>query len=63
MGDGEQGEGSVYEAAMAASHYHLSNLIALIDRNGLQISGKTEQVMSLEPLRDRLEQFGWRWKR
>ena len=47
MGDGEQGEGSIYEAAMAAGYYKLDNLIAIIDRNGLQISGKTEDVMGL----------------
>ena len=59
MGDGEQGEGSIYEAAMAANHYKLDNLIAIIDRNELQISGKTEEIMSLEPLRQRWEAFGW----
>jgi len=59
MGDGEQGEGSVYEAAMTASHYHLDNLIAFIDRNGLQISGPTESVMTLEPMRQRWESLGW----
>jgi transketolase len=59
MGDGEQGEGSVYEAAMSASHYKLDNLVAIIDRNMLQISGKTEDIMSLEPLRERWEAFGW----
>jgi len=59
MGDGEQGEGSIYEAAMSASHYKLDNLVAIIDRNKLQISGKTEDVMSLEPMRERWESFGW----
>lgn len=59
MGDGEQGEGSIYEAAMSASHYKLGNLVAIIDRNTLQISGKTESVMALEPMRDRWEAFGW----
>jgi transketolase len=59
MGDGELGEGSVYEAAMAASHYKLDNLVAIIDRNMLQISGKTEDIMSLEPLKERWESFGW----
>jgi transketolase len=59
MGDGEQGEGSIYEAAMAANHYKLDNLIAIIDRNELQISGRTEDVMSLEPIRQRWEAFGW----
>ena len=59
MGDGEQGEGSIYEAAMSASHYYLDNLVAIIDRNELQISGKTEEVMRLEPIRERWEVFGW----
>ncbi|MDP4207968.1 MAG: transketolase [Bacteroidota bacterium] len=59
MGDGEQGEGSIYEAAMSASHYKLDNLVAIIDRNELQISGRTENVMSLEPMRGRWEAFGW----
>lgn len=59
MGDGEQGEGSIYEAAMAAGHYKLDNLTAIIDRNGLQISGRTEDVMGLEPMRERWESFGW----
>lgn len=59
MGDGEQGEGSIYEAAMSASHYKLDNLVAIIDRNTLQISGKTENVMALEPMRQRWEAFGW----
>jgi transketolase len=59
MGDGEQGEGSIYEAAMSASHYQLGNLVAIIDRNTLQISGLTENVMALEPMRERWESFGW----
>jgi len=59
MGDGEQAEGSIYEAAMAASHYQLDNLVAIIDRNGLQISGTTEQVMSLENMEARWQAFGW----
>jgi len=62
MGDGEQAEGSVWEAAMAASHYKLDNLTAIIDRNHLQISGCTEDVMSLEPLAKRWESFGWNVK-
>ena len=59
MGDGEQGEGSIYEAAMAANHYKLDNLVAIIDRNGLQISDTTENVMSLEPLEQRWNALGW----
>lgn len=59
MGDGEQGEGSIYEAAMSASHYKLDNLVAIIDRNYLQISGNTEDVMALDSVKDRWEAFGW----
>lgn len=59
MGDGEQAEGSVWEAAMAGSNYKLDNLTAIIDRNHLQISGDTEKVMALEPLADRWRAFGW----
>ena len=59
MGDGELAEGSVWEGAMAAGHYQLSNLTAIVDRNGLQISGTTEEIMSQEPLRSRWESFGW----
>ncbi len=59
MGDGEQGEGSIYEAAMAGSHYKLDNLVAIIDRNMLQISGYTEDVMSLEDMNARWNAFGW----
>ena len=59
MGDGEQGEGSIYEAAMAGNQYKLDNLVAIIDRNGLQISDTTENVMALEPIADRWKAFGW----
>ncbi len=59
MGDGEQGEGSIYEAAMAGSQYKLDNLVAIIDRNGLQISDTTENVMGLEPIAERWSAFGW----
>ena len=59
MGDGEQGEGSIYEAAMAAAHYKLGNLVAVIDRNRLQISGNTEDVMALDCLVEKWESFGW----
>jgi transketolase len=59
MGDGELGEGSVWEAAMAASHYRLDNLTAIIDRNGLQISGLTEEVNPLEPLAEKFRSFGF----
>lgn len=59
MGDGEQDEGSICEAAMAARQYKLGNLVAIIDRNRLQISGDTEQVMALESLTQRWSAFGW----
>lgn len=59
MGDGEQGEGSVYEAAMAAHRYHLDNLVAIIDRNRLQISGNTEEVMPLDSIPEKWNAFGW----
>lgn len=59
MGDGEQAEGSIWEAAMAGANYKLDNLIGIIDRNGLQISGTTEDVMKLECLKDKWSAFGW----
>lgn len=59
MGDGEQGEGSIYEAAMAGSHYRLDNLVAIIDRNHLQISGNTEDVMAIDSVKERWTAFGW----
>jgi transketolase len=59
MGDGEQGEGSVMEAANSAGHYKLDNLVAIIDRNFLQISGKTEEVMSLRDLKTRWSAYNW----
>lgn len=59
MGDGELAEGSVWEGAMAAGMYKLDNLCAVVDRNRLQISGGTEEVMAHESLKQRLESFGW----
>lgn len=59
MGDGELAEGSVWEGAMAASHYKLDNLCAVVDRNRLQISGNTEDVMSQDDLHERFASFGW----
>lgn len=59
MGDGELAEGSVWEGAMAAGHYGLDNLCAVVDRNRLQISGSTEEVMGHEPLAGRFAAFGW----
>ena len=59
MGDGELGEGSVWEAAMAGANDRLDHLYAIIDRNGLQISGPTESTMALEDLRGKWAAFGW----
>jgi transketolase len=59
MGDGELAEGSIWEASMSAGHYNLDNLVVIVDRNTLQISGRTESVMSLEPLEDRFTAFGY----
>jgi len=59
LGDGELQEGSVWEAAMSAAHYKLTNLMAIVDRNGVQIDGPTEKVMSLEPLKQKWESYGW----
>jgi transketolase len=59
LGDGETQEGQIWEAAMAASHYKLDNLCAVLDRNGLQIDGPTEQIMSLGEAPKRWRSFGW----
>jgi len=59
MGDGELDEGSVWEAAMCASHYKLDNLVGIVDRNGLQIDGLTSKVMEIEPLAAKWQAFGW----
>ena len=59
LGDGEIAEGQVWEAAMAASKWHLGNLLAFVDVNGLQIDGKTADVMPSEPLDKKFEAFGW----
>ncbi len=58
-GDGEVEEGQVWEAAMAAAKYHLDNLCAVVDVNGLQIDGKTADVMPSEPLDKKFEAFNW----
>lgn len=59
MGDGELAEGSVWEGAMAAHQYKLDNLCAIVDRNRLQISGNTEDVMGEDDLHERFRSFGW----
>lgn len=59
LGDGEIEEGQVWEAAMFAAHYHLDNLVAIVDNNGLQIDGKITDVMSPMPIDKKFESFGW----
>ena len=59
MGDGEQQEGSIWEAVMEGSHYKLDNLVGIIDRNRLQIDGWVKEVMNVEPLEERYRGFGW----
>lgn len=59
MGDGEQQEGQIWEAAMAAGHYKLANLTAILDNNDLQITGKVCDVMSVFPLKEKYQAFGW----
>ncbi len=59
LGDGEVQEGIVWEAAMAASHYKLDNLTAILDFNGLQIDGKNEDVMNIHPIEEKWASFGW----
>ena len=58
-GDGELQEGQVWEAAMAASHYKLGNLVAIVDANGFSGAGPTSQAINIEPLGQRFESFGW----
>ena len=59
MSDGEQQEGNTWEGAMFAGKYRLNNLTAIMDRNNIQIDGMTEDIMPLEPLREKYESFGW----
>ncbi|MGB9885750.1 MAG: transketolase [Moorellales bacterium] len=59
LGDGEIQEGMVWEASMAAAHYRLDNLVAIVDHNGLQIDGPVAKVMSPEPLAEKWQAFGW----
>ncbi len=59
LGDGELGEGQVWEAAMSAGHFKLDNVTAIIDRNRYQNDGATAEIMTLEPLRAKWESFGW----
>ncbi|OQA21621.1 MAG: Transketolase [Actinobacteria bacterium ADurb.Bin346] len=59
LGDGECDEGQIWEAAMAAAHYRLGNLIAILDKNDLQIDGYTKDIMNTAPLTDKWKSFGW----
>ncbi len=59
MGDGEQQEGQIWEAAMAAGHYKLDNLCAIVDKNKLQIDGQVCDVMNIDPLAEKYKSFGW----
>jgi transketolase len=59
MGDGENQEGSTWEAIMSAGHYRLDNLTVVLDNNGLQIDGWVEDVMGLQPLADKWRAFRW----
>lgn len=60
LGDGETQEGQVWEAAMSAAHHKLGNLVAIVDLNGLQIDGKTCDVMKTNPIDKKFETFGWK---
>ena len=59
MGDGELQEGNIWEAAMSAAHFKLDNLCGIVDHNGFQIDGRTEEIMNLAPLVDKWKSFGW----
>jgi len=59
LGDGECDEGQIWEAAMAASHFKVDNITAIVDRNDIQLTAHTDKIMSLEPLADKWRAFGW----
>ncbi|GAG14251.1 unnamed protein product, partial [marine sediment metagenome] len=59
LGDGECNEGQVWEAAMAAAHYKLDHLVAIVDRNGLQNDGRSAEIMNLDPLDEKFRSFRW----
>ena len=59
MGDGEIQEGQIWEAAMSAAHYKIDNLCALLDLNGLQIDGPVQEIMNIQPVKDKWQSFGW----
>jgi transketolase len=60
LGDGELAEGSNWESLLTAAHYDLDNLTAIVDRNNLQITGRTKDICNIEPLEDKFRAFGWR---
>ena len=60
LGDGECDEGQVWEAAMAAAHFKVDNLVAIVDNNGLQLDGWNRDIMNLEPFSKKWQAFGWR---
>lgn len=60
LGDGEINEGIVWEAAMAAAHYRLDNITAILDFNGLQIDGPNDKVMNIKPVDEKFKSFGWK---
>ena len=62
LGDGECAEGTIWESAMSAAHHRLENLTVIIDRNGLQVNGRTENIMDSTPLEDKFSSFGWEVK-
>lgn len=59
LSDGEMQEGMIWEAAMAAGQYKVSNLVAIVDANGLQVAGRVEEIMNIEPLDEKFRAFGW----
>ncbi|WP_434288816.1 transketolase [Celeribacter sp. SCSIO 80788] len=59
LGDGEMQEGQVWEAALSAASHKLSNVIAIVDRNGFQLDGEVDEVLAIEPLDDKWRAFGW----
>lgn len=59
LGDGELQEGQIWEAAMSAAHYRTANLCALVDFNGLQIDGRVQRIMRVDPVADKFASFGW----
>jgi len=59
LGDGESAEGSIWEAAMSAAHHKLDNLVVIVDRNGLQVNGRTKDIMDSSAFEDKFASFGW----